>query len=623
MKNLNIYIGKNATDIEKNAAQDLAKDLTKATGFLATVLVEDDNLQNNSILVGSPETSKMVNQLYKLNQLGLNKIKGNSEGGSIDIISTEDDNKIIVLAGIDSMGTQYTVYDFCAVELKVDPGTFWTGIQNPIISDFNLSETKERILHCPLVPIRCYFDNDNDELANMTKPYLEIDISYWKEIINTLVRLKYNAIDLHDHLGRVEYTTRAPYLKLRPGYTVNVELLDQIIDYAKSKGMKIQVSFYLGWHFKTISDQAAHDWTGHKEEWLETWRYYLKETPIGRSDIFLNRPRDQKLDHPFRSDTGERPSDVFNEAFPLMKDLIKEHNENAIIIVDLYTEGLDVFRDGFRPKPVEDYILSWPDNGFGEFSRAPEDLSPYKSGIYMHAGFWYNHVVSDPYPSLLEKSMKEALLDKGMSNYCLVNGQTFRHFLLNLEITSLICWDPENFNSEDFLKSWLARYFPNNYIKNVEKILNLLHEGQKNGQGYVQILSYISEWQSIGTATRKCDGKWLQRLTDVTSRIEILEEALNEINIIRDKITDINHFFHDHIELPVKLLLEINQILQSLLMIPESENCKEASELTNNKVLAHTALRESGDRNTQWHGWYSPTKARPNGGYPQLENWEL
>ena len=66
-----------------------------------------------------------------------------------------------------------------------------------------------------------------------------------------------------------------------------------MIDYAQAKGMKVQINMSLGYKIKSLDAQYADCWTEYKDKWLAVWRYYLKESPIGKADIFALRPRNQ------------------------------------------------------------------------------------------------------------------------------------------------------------------------------------------------------------------------------------------------------------------------------------------------------------------------------------------
>ncbi len=528
----------------------------------------------------------------------------------------------LLLGGFDGEGTQRAVYSFTLNELGVDPFAFWTGNFPEKTSFPEISRIKEREIPAPLVAIRCYKGSEYDELANLSEPYLEIDFPLWKEMIDSLVRVGYNALDIYDQLGRTEFITRVPYLRIRPGYQADVELVNRIIDYAREKGMLIQVSFSLGWHFKTISDEASYDWTHHREEWIETWCYYLKETPIGRADIFLNQPRHQKLDHPYSSSSGENTAEVFNEVFPVMRDIIREHNPGALIVADLSREGVDVYQEGFRPLPAEDFIISWPDDGYGVMDREPEDECPYRRGTSMHAGYWYNHLVQDPYPFILEKSMKMALLEKGMNSYNQVTGQTFRHFTMNMEGLARLCQNPAEFDGRTFMAEWIERYFSPERTNAIGEVLSLLHEGQEGGYGYIRVMSDISRWQSTFLMERKCVGEyWEKRRDSCRRRIAVLEEAHEKVTALEEKIQRNQVFFHDHFILPVKLLLQLNRIFMAMLEFPESENKVRDCLEINNMIEEHTVTRKEGDRDERWTGWYNPETSRPNGGYLKKEFW--
>jgi hypothetical protein len=139
--------------------------------------------------------------------------------------------------------------------------------------------------------------------------------------------------------------------------------------------------------------------------------------------------------------TGEDIGTVMTEAFTALRDIVKNHNPDAIMVCDLYAHGQQLWREG-RFQPPRDYIMVWPNDGWGNYKDFPSDKQGYAFGCYMHAGFCLNHVVQDPYPERIEKSMRELLVEHEAGHYVLVNGQTFRHFLLNLEAYSRAVADP-------------------------------------------------------------------------------------------------------------------------------------------------------------------------------------
>jgi hypothetical protein len=119
---------------------------------------------------------------------------------------------------------QYAVYDYCSEILEIDPFAYWTGKIPPKKLPSELLSFNNKVIAPPVVPILCYFENDVDELANLREPLLEYDWESYTEMINSLVRLKYNAIHLFDMLGRPEFFLRPEYQQIRPGYDIRLSL---------------------------------------------------------------------------------------------------------------------------------------------------------------------------------------------------------------------------------------------------------------------------------------------------------------------------------------------------------------------------------------------------------------
>lgn len=643
-----ILHGPSATTLETTACVDLKEDLTRVTGRPVTVrpvetpdpgrFLEGVEPGAEILVVGTPNSHPWVERWADAGQIPVTRETPGKRGGCVTVVTRTRPPHlpVLVLAGSDPQGAQYAAYDFSRRDLGVEPWNFWTGYEPAPRPDFSVARVPPRVIPPPAVPILAYFDNDNDELANMTRPYLEFSREHWHELVKSLVRLKYNAIDLHDHLGRAEFYRWEHYLELVPDYEPNAELLDHVIDYAHARGVMIQVSFYLGWKFKAIDDNASLNWAKHQDAWVETWRYYLEHTPIGKCDIFLNRPRDQRWDKPYRG-KGD-PVDVFNAAFPAMAELVKAHNPAAIVIVDLYSEGRGVFERGFRPEPKDEYVMAWPDDGFGRFEYLPADRHGYRFGIYVHAGYYLNHVVQEPYPGRLARHVKRAVLEHDMTHYCLVNGQTVRHFLLNLEACACACDDPRAFDPDAFLRAWVARYFGPDVVDDVIAILADWRAAQRDGHGYVRILQLVdrdvtrARWcrrfPLLKGFIRKQFAKRCDTGPALTARVRenvaTLRRALERAEAAAPRVTDQCHFFHDHVALPVTLLLQANQILLALQEAAYADDPNARYARAAELVRIHTRTRRQGDKNPRWATWYDPRKRRPNGGYPSEKHlWKL
>ncbi len=477
-------------------------------------------------------------------------------------------------------------------------------------------------------------------MANIKSPKLEYDWKNYTELINSLVRIKYNAIQLFDMLGRPEFFLCPEYQLIRPGYDIRISYIDSMINYAHEMGMMVQIDMALGYKIRPMAQEKADCWEKNKQDWMDTWKYYFEETPLAKADIFALRPRNQVWDWEYKSSCGEDKVDVFNQVYAELGYIIDQYKAEAIKVCICYHDGMDMFNHGFNPP--KDWIVAWSDDGYADFKYWPESTKGYDFGTYMHAGFWLNHTVQDPYPEKLDAIMKQMVNDYGANKYCMVNGQQFRPFLINLEAFSLIADNVNAFDGEKFYLDWTTRYFGQEAGRHALNSMKKLHEAQFNRVGYVQHLweireaiSYLSNepLERPGKAPIPYEYRRVENdYEDVAKRILILNEALQEAEKGENIIGAENIFYHDYILYPVKIyvdLLEFESVLHQMAKDKKQfEDSGDKAKLEK-AISSLDAARQtlivvhdrciSGDKNPTWEGWYNPENRRPNNGFPTQE----
>jgi hypothetical protein len=417
-----IIVGENISIVENTTAIHLKKDLESVSGETVFIIDASQQLPKKGtlIVVGTQESNSVIAGLVKNKDLILSENYPGKRGGIWAKVKLVNGLESIILAGSDVQGTQYAVYDYSQKVLGVDPLEYWTGKLPDPDKSFGPYNFSNRIIAPPEIPILCYFENDVDELANIKTPLLEYDWESYTEMINSLVRLKYNAIHLFDMLGRPEFFQREPYQKLRPDYDVRLTYIDSLINYAHDMGMMVEIDLSLGYKIKPMAQQKADCWKNNKQEWIATWKYYFEETPIKKADIFTLRPRNQVWDWEYKSSCNEDKTEVFNEVYRELGALIDNYNPNAIKVATCYADGMEMFANDFAPP--KDWIIAWSDDGWGGFSILPEQTKGYKFGTYMHAGFWKNHTVHDPYPEKIDTVMKMMVNKFQATHFWEING---------------------------------------------------------------------------------------------------------------------------------------------------------------------------------------------------------
>jgi len=302
-----------------------------------------------------------------------------------------------------------------------------------------------------------------------------------------------------------------------------------------------------------------------------------------------------------------------------------------------------MFNNGFNPP--KDFIIAWSDDGFGRFKYLPKDTRGYKFGTYMHAGYWKNHDVLDTYPELVDEIMTMMFEKYDATHYMEVNGQTFRPFLLNIEAYAQAAILGSEFDGQAFYLQWATRYFGEAAAHDVVSALKQLHEANERRIGYVEILWQVKNMQAfLANEPVRQPGKEeftvtldqvTKFFTDTQPRIDSLLQGLTYVESAAKHIPEDDTFFHDHIELPMKIyldLLQYNQTLIDLIILQKqhlntdkplySKELQRLLDLGKTQLATIYQRRMTGDKNPKWATWYDPAKRRPNNGFPTTQDFE-
>ncbi|MEP2653217.1 MAG: glycosyl hydrolase 115 family protein [Paraglaciecola sp.] len=634
-----IILPDNAITPIKLAAEDLKQDLAAVGQLKIDIVKTIDALPNADLyyLIGQSNQLKHSTLLSKIDKTHFEQLKPRA---SLLKVSEVNSRPLIILSGLDIQGTQYAVYEYSQKILGIDPLAYWTDKQPTAKAFSQLSSFENMSIAAPVVPLLVYFENDVDELLNLKSPSLEYDWDSFTNMIDSLVRLKYNGIEMFDMLGRIEFYTRPAYLERHPDYQLNVPHLEKMMQYVHDKGMYIQVDMMQGRQLHTLNVAASTCWTNYKQDWIDGWRYYLTHTPVKNIDIFALRPRNQLLDWEYKSSCGEDKVSVFNEVYVEFNKIVNEFKPDAPRVCICYSDGMEMFNNGFAPP--KDFIIAWSDDGWGTFKYQPDSTKGYKFGTYMHAGYWKNHDVMSPYPELVESVMDQMYTDYDATHYMEVNGQTFRPFILNIEAYAQSANLGKAFNAQQFYKQWITRYFGDAALVDTQQALEYLFQANDQHIGYVEILWHVKTIQAYladipvrqpgkneFTVTKNMIDKYLP-ITE--PKIHSLQKALKYAQIGSRKNTGDATFYHDHIILPIKLyldLLQYNQTLIDLVRLKDAPASSQSQLAINTMMLQGReqlqqiySRRQKGDLNPKWGSWYLPQKRRPNNGFPTLVDFD-
>jgi len=637
-----IVYGENAGVTEFHSASELAKDFQKVYGSAPEVISNSEWQKAEKrvkafqaiFLVGTVESHS---EIEKLAQAGAIKVSAADPGPEAFVIKSFPDQKLMVIAGCDPRGVLYGVYEFSENFLGIDPLEYWTG-KTPekrdkmVIPEIDLREKP------PAFKLRGYFDNDSDHLANFSGRKLIIEFELWKEMIDSLARLGYNYIDLFDTLGRAEFWNWPYYTENFPGYHTDLKLVEQVIDYAHTKGMMVQVNTSLGWEFHHLPYEKTC-LSKYYDDWMDGYRYYLEETPIGKADLFTHSPRDPWWDRPYKCPRekilGINQPALHTRLVNDLNALVQAHNPNARVIGILWSDGQKTWlsRD-YQPDPSID--MMWADNGYALYPAWPGDLKGHRFGIYLHAGFWRNQTVQDPYPDRIGKSTREAY-QRGMTANYFVNGQSFKNFILNLEAAARAAWDPAGFDGEEFYQQWAARYFGTDAAPEIVSSLKALHSANEKAAGYQEITSNTNVLLTLLSKGLILDPGF----SASDQAVQDAERALAYAKAAEPKVPESSRLvFDDQIYFPaliyyqnLKLNWLIGQIIQDHQKLGRYSLSPEENQAAKNRLERRkkeaidrlSKLREllnRGQKWEKWAGWYRVENFRKYTPPPTVQDLE-
>ncbi len=509
---------------------------------------------------------------------------------------------------------------------------YWVGapVENPVFEDI------ERY------PVRCYFDNDSDELINYKGKNGLVDIEVYREMVRALKGMGYNAIDIHDQLGRAEFYNWDRYKKFWD-YKGDIDHINALIDMIHEEGMLVQIPMYLAWAFNPI-EEDAQCWHEHGSLWEEKWRDYMT-SPLGKGDIFLLRPRSPVYDRKYGCQcpdcTSKGTGQVMTEAFKVLEDIILEKKQQPMLICDLYAEGYELWADGSFS--VSDrWTMLFADSGYGKLLPIDQDVQNIQGGIYLHAGFWLNHTVQDPHIDILADSITKAD-ELGLTNYILVNGQSFKNFVFNIEAIMHMVSEGEHFSRHNYITDWCQRILgimDAELIQRIDRfILDIakVHEAIAHRPAYLDqsdldrgftgtmffeiypLIQEVNALQEDGCDRAKGNDNshygWL--LENARSHCNLLSQVLKTSEDIESTLKDDRLVvWNDQFTYPLTLLKEQHvfkrTILEVLNGLKKKEDVKEG-------LATLRSLAIEGSQLKSFDTWYEPKNSRRHHPIPEMD----
>ena len=556
---VSVVYAKENRKLDSIAAQLLAKDIQRVTGYLPRVFTDLNQASGNAIVIGSIQSKLIKTASKSLPKALLNKW----ECFGYEVVTGRNDQKIknmLIIAGSDIRGTAYGVFGI-SEKIGISPWYWWADV-NPVKKSELVLTINNFISKEPSVKFRGIFLNDEDWglqpwAAKTFEPHGTRDIGpkTYAQIFELLLRLKANLIwpAMHE-------STKAFY-----HYPENKNVAaDYEIVVSSSHAEPMLRNNVDEWNAKAW---GPFNYKTNKANILSYWENRVKESK-GNNVIYTMGMRGVHDSGMEGVKTTEEAVPLLEEIFDgqraLLKNYINPDIEKVPQTLSIYKEVLDIYEAGL--KVPDDITLNWPDDNYGYIQRLPtpeERLRKGGSGVYYHASYW-----GRPHDYLWLPSTNSTLMREEMTKAYEMDAK--RIWVLNVgDIKSIeyntqffldMAYNIEPFKSPDYtathIQHWASEIF-----------------GQDNGKGVAQILRTYFDlaferrpefmgWSQTepSTAVKYTDYVHDRYGDEAQRRIEQYEQLEKQVQKLKSAISSsLTDAFFELVEYPVKGASHINK----------------------------------------------------------------
>ena len=445
-----IVVGKNATWLEKHAAQELQKYLRRMSGASLPIIDSGKvSRVRNHILIGRAETNEIVKGLCDEGKIKLSKDHPGLDGF---IIATArgTSKTYLVIGGSMDRGTLYAVYHLLENFLGV--GFFWDGEHIPKQGTIELESMN--VSERPYFPIRQYLQG----CAFAYNWMVYWDWGQWKTEVDWMAKKKLNRMMFP--FGSGGWLDPLPDNPTRY-QRYEMELSKKVVDYARSLGIEVIIS--RGNLNKKFLD---HYGTDHIYDHFDLWGEKKKgDSPEEEKETFVQGAKDAMAEMKAFDPEGVwyvsgwtfYGGERYPETVKAYLDAIEP--ADSYYINDIYAEREPIYKiHGYM------YGKTW---GFGV-------LHSFGGDGQLHGDM----------PGLLRRAKEVTTDPKAKNCKCFyINPEIIHYNTLYFELAAELSWNPKKVGMDDFLKKYSTRRYGKESVPSMVKCLKELIKGVYGTRG--------------------------------------------------------------------------------------------------------------------------------------------
>ena len=387
-------------------------------------------------------------------------------------IALQDDR--VVIAGSDTRGLAFGIYQFSQHALGVDPLWFWIPQKPSALQSVDPADAVT-VSATPSFKYRGWFVCDEDLLENWDygthretpawrslKIRKSISLEAYERLFELMLRLRVNlvipatvidicrpeALEVFERIRRRGLLFSQHHIEpvgVCPGYA--------FVEYCREKGIKNDFS-----------------WSNNREVVEACWRKYIDRIARFGDSVVWQLGYRGRDDTPFWTSESNAPTDmpdrarIISAAIARQYELIRERvgeKENIVCTTTLWWEGNLLYERNLLRLPEEIITVI---SDVARTQTLPDPLPTHEPGrrygIYYHTCYWSTgpHVIQGNAASNLFASYRSAI-EAGAGAYSMLNVSNVRPFLPAIQAAAEFTFRSVNFDESVYMSDFCERHY--------------------------------------------------------------------------------------------------------------------------------------------------------------------
>ncbi len=595
------------TEAVQRALEDVQKDWYAVFGRLPIVLNKIPDTWKGSVVYFGEKAL----QSYASEQ----KHAESNERFFVKFIHDEQSRPAILATGYSSRGAIYGAYQFSETILGIDPWSYWVDKYPKRRNEIKVDTSFNKSFDNPTFKYRGWFINDEDILSKFAMdPMREnvISLEMYGKIYETILRLKGNMV--------IPATWAMPD--------------ERCFELASKRGLILSTSHIqvLGLNTFKWPDSVAYSYSKNPELMEKYWQKCI-DAFKDYETIWTVGYRG-KFDRPFWAyepeyDTAEKRGKLMTEAVEKQVELIRKSRPNDPIICNMWSEGADMYQQGFFKLP-KGVTIVWADNGQGMMMERGRTKPG--DGVYYHSAVMGKNQLSEMIGPNRAWQEVGRLIKAGANSYFMLNVSDIRHYPLSADFCMKMAWDAKPYLDktpkeamQDFALDWSKRQYGN---ANAQQIANLYKR-------YFNI-PYMGEKLQIGESTsakrvnllhdrimKNVDADEMlsegvindckSYLADCKENADFINKLLPDVKKMAENIpADRKDFYKGHLLFQTSIHLPYIEMLKNYceaLLAYQAKNKPLAIQYLQKALVANGGIKDAlfSAEYGKWHNWFVGT----------------